>query len=246
LQGGNALEKEPALGRLVVLTQPEFAAAVTRPLHAAVPGLAVQIAVTRDDLDKALADGVEDARLVSFGSGIIVSAAVLGRLPGPAYNFHPGPPGYPGTFPSVFALYDGMTQFGVTLHEMAPQIDSGPIIAADVFNIRPEWDRLALDTVTFSALLRQLERFAPQLADTPTPLPRSSIGWSGPRRTRKDFNTLCNLPADADAAEFARRYRAVGEGPEHALTVTRDGQTFQLTTGKGGDVVRGGQPVAAA
>ena len=224
------------MARLILLTQREFAPAVAPTLQAA--GGAVTVATTLPELEAAL---VHPARVISFRSGVIVPAPLLARLSGPAYNFHPGPPEYPGLFPSVFALYAGEKEFGVTLHEMAAAVDSGPIVAVERFAIKPEWDRLALDTATFTALTHLLARYAPKLNDTNTSLARVTETWGAPRRTRKDFDALCRLPEDANVEEFVRRYRAVGEGPEHALTVTRFGRTFALQPARGDDVVRGGQ-----
>ena len=91
--------------------------------------------------------------------------------------------------------------------------------------------------------MKLLEHNVRALANTATPLPRASEVWGSPRRTRKHFDELFRLPEGATPEEFARRYRAVGEGPAHALTLTRFGRTFTLTGGKGRDVIRGGQPV---
>jgi len=229
------------LARLILLTEPAFADAISAPLRA--QGAEVEVAGDLAELERALAKGTADCRLISFGSGTIVPAAVLGRLPGPAYNFHPGPPQYPGIFPSVFALYDQASEFGVTLHEMAAKVDSGPIVAVLNFPVPPTWDRLALDTATFGALMRLLEALAPDLADVRTKLPHVKQDWKSPKRLRQDFEALCRLPDGVTAEEFARRYRAVGEGPDHALTFTRFGRTFRLEPQKAGDVVRGGQPL---
>lgn len=228
------------MARLILLTQREFAPAIMGVLRARAPALDIHTATTLPELDAAMSDRT---RLISFGSGVIVPAAILARATAGAYNFHPGPPEYPGIFPSVFALYDGATRFGVTLHEMATRVDSGPIVAVDDFDIAPDWDRLALDTKCFTALMALLERTSPQLADLQTPLPRMTRDWRGLKRTRKDFDTLCRMPEDVTAEEFARRYRAAGEGPEHALTLTRFGRSFRLEPLRGGDVVRGGQVV---
>jgi len=62
------------------------------------------------------------ARLLSFASPIIVPAHVLGALGFGAYNFHPGPPEYPGWAPAHFALYDGASEFGATVHVMADSL----------------------------------------------------------------------------------------------------------------------------
>lgn len=230
------------MSRLILLTQREFVGSLAPCLQAWPPGVNLQIAVTLADLEAVLDQDSNVTRLISFGSGVIVPVPILNRLSGPAYNFHPGPPDYPGLFPSVFALYDGAQRFGVTLHEMAAKVDSGPIVAVETFAVTPVWDRLALDTVTFTAMVKMLERFAPQLADVTRPLAPIAVTWSGKRRTRKDFNALCQLPDDTTAEEFTQRYRAIGEGPEHALTLTRFGRTFRLQS-PGQEVVRAGKPV---
>jgi methionyl-tRNA formyltransferase len=231
------------LQRIILITQREFTDLVTKPLQTAAPGVRIEFAWTLGQLTESVRRDPVGARLISLGSDIIVPADTLDLLPGPAYNFHPGPPEYPGIFPSVFALYEDAKKFGVTLHEMAPQIDSGPIVAVDEFGIQPEWDRLALDTTTFATLQNMLEKFAPQLVDVDSPLPTTSIPWGKPRRTCKEFEDLCVLPADVGEAEFVRRYRAVGEGPEHALTIERFGRKFYLASAHTESVVRGGQPV---
>ena len=67
------------------------------------------------------------ARLIAFTASSIVPQAILTQLGYGAYNFHPGPPEYPGWRPWRFALLDGSTEFGVTVHSMAKEIDAGPI-----------------------------------------------------------------------------------------------------------------------
>lgn len=225
------------MARLILLTEPAFADAVAAPLRK--HGATVAVASTLAALEDALAHGT-DCRLISFGSGVIVPAALLGRLPGPAYNFHPGPPAYPGIFPSVFALYDQVTEFGVTLHEMAAKVDSGAIVAVMNFPFPHTLDRLALDTATFGALMRLVEHLAPQLADVHKPLPATKHTWGKTRRTRADFDALCALPENTTEAEFARRLRAVGEGPDHAMTFTRFRRSFRLAPQRAGEVLRGG------
>jgi methionyl-tRNA formyltransferase len=230
---------------LILMTQREFEEPLTEALRRAAPGLALSFAWTLADLEAELANDPDGSRILSVGSNVIVPRRVLAALGSPAYNLHPGPPNYPGIFPSVFALYEGAPEFGVTLHEMAPAVDSGAICMVERFPIDPRWDRLALDTHTLVVLMHVLERAAPLLANVHTPLRYSGEVWSGHRRTRKHFDALCHLPEDFTAMELARRLRAVGEGPDHCLTTTRDGQVLRLDTGRRGMVVRAGQPVAA-
>jgi methionyl-tRNA formyltransferase len=228
--------------RLILLTEPEL----MPPLAArvAVPGVILDLAPTLDALDRLLAAGTAGTRLLSVGAGFIVPPRILQVLGGPAYNLHPGPPAYPGIFPSVFALDDQAHRFGITLHEMAAKVDEGAIVAVDTYDILADWNRLALDSATFGAMLNMVERLAPALTDVSRPLPRLEVPWSGVKRARKDFDALCALPETADAAAFARRLRAVGEGPDHALTITRFGRTFRLIAENQADVVRAGQRIS--
>lgn len=234
------------MGRLILMTQREFEEPLTDVLRRAAPRLAVSFAWSLADLEAELAHDPEGSRILSVGSDVIVPRRVLAGLLSPAYNLHPGPPNYPGLFPSVFALYDGAPEFAVTLHEMAPAVDSGAICKVERFKIDPRWDRLGLDTHTLVVLMHVLESMAPDLANVHTPLRHSGDVWSGRRRTRKDFEALCHLPEGFTPEELVRRIRAVGEGPDHCLTTTRGGALLRVDTGRRGAVVRAGQPVIAA
>lgn len=234
------------MGRLILITQREFEEPLTETLRRAAPRAALSFAWSLADLEAELAHDPEGSRILSVGSSMILPRRLLAKLASPAYNLHPGPPNYPGLFPSVFALYEGAREFGVTLHEMAPLVDSGAICMVERFKIDPRWDRLALDAHTFVVLMHLLERAAPLLADFEKPLPYNGDVWSGRRRTRKHFDALCRLPENFTAIELAQRLRAVGEGPDHCLTTTRNGLEYRLDTGRRGVVVRAGQPIAAA
>jgi methionyl-tRNA formyltransferase len=225
------------MAQLILLTEPELRDAVANTLAAAAPTVRLAFAATRQALESALSNG--GGRILSVGAGFIVPEALLRRAAS-AYNLHPGPPEYPGIFPSVFALYDRALHFGVTLHEMAPRVDSGPIVAIDRFPIQPRWDRLALDTAAFAAMIALLKRLAPALTNLASPLVPNGETWSGALRTKRDFQALCRLPEDVTADEFAHRLRAVGEGPHHALTISRYGREFRLVSANTGDVVRAG------
>ena len=90
--------------RLILLTEPEFRDPLAARLGA--PGIILDMAPTLAELDRLLAAGTAGTRLFSVGAGFIVPSRILQAIGGPAYNLHPGPPEYPGLFPSVFALYD--------------------------------------------------------------------------------------------------------------------------------------------
>ena len=75
--------------------------------------------------------GRQSRRSASFGPSL--PAAILAGLGHGAYNFHPGPPNYPGWMPSSFAVYEGATEFGATAHSVSAAQDGGAIIGVDTF-----------------------------------------------------------------------------------------------------------------
>ncbi|MGV1049412.1 MAG: formyltransferase family protein [Solirubrobacterales bacterium] len=65
--------------------------------------------------------------------------AAGGRL----LNIHNGPlPRYRGVSPINWALKNGEPSHGVTIHEISPGIDDGPIVAQLVYSIYPEQDEV--------------------------------------------------------------------------------------------------------
>lgn len=192
------------------------------------PALCVTSIFTRDELIRRCAQPLRQTRLVSFGSEVIVPTEILMRLDCGAYNFHPGPPTYPGRFPSSFLINDGGTRFGSTVHEMVAKVDAGPIHCVDWFDVPDDVDCVTLNTLSFQSLFALFQKLSPHLARNPEPLSHSDDVWSGRTTTQSDFNALCVLPVDVDEKEFQRRYRAVGEGPNHALEFTLHGHRFRL------------------
>lgn len=172
--------------------------------------LVVVTATDAAQLERAVAGAERVDRIVAFRTNSIVPADLLLRVPGPSYNFHPGPPGYPGRHPFAFALYDGAAQYGVTAHEMTERVDAGAIVGALSFALpdRPDADWL-IDR-TYTALVHLFVMLAPQLARTGEPLPRTNLIWDQSRRcTRKALDALCDLPPDIGGEEMERRIRAL-------------------------------------
>ncbi len=58
-------------------------------------------------------------------------------------NLHNAPlPRYRGMAPINWALKNQETTHGVTIHEMSPRVDAGPIVAQVLFSIYPEFDEV--------------------------------------------------------------------------------------------------------
>ncbi len=213
---------------ILLLTEPTMAQFLEAGLRGPTPEIKITLLASKDDVTERFAKPLKEARLIAAGTGVILSADQLAALDGPAYNLHPGPPELPGLFPSVFALYQGLEQFGTTVHEMTAEVDRGPIVAVERFDIPKGADRLTLDQLSFASLIGLFNALAEHFTLNDAPLPSVDEHWGERCWTRKDFDELCRLPEGVERSEFERRYRAIGEGPEHALEISLFGHRFVL------------------
>jgi len=192
------------------------------------PALTISHVQTRDELVVALHPRRAGVRLIAFCSSVIVPGDRLAELDGRAYNFHPGPPNYPGRHPASFAIYDGAARFGATAHEMRPRVDSGPIIGVEWFDMPPQPRLSELERLAFEACIRLWTRLGPALATRPEGPAATEAAWSGRKSSQADFDRLCALPLDIGAEEFDRRKRAFAHGLTGKLTVEIHGQRFRI------------------
>lgn len=130
------------------------------------------------DLDP---DVLQRARLIAFAASSIVPSSILKQLHYGAYNFHPGPPEYPGWRPGRAAVDDRSTEFGVTAHAMVEEVDAGPIVKVHRFAIAPGDSVTALEARSYVYLARMFHAMSRMLATRPDPLPVVPIYWD-PRR----------------------------------------------------------------
>jgi len=153
---------------------------------------------------------VSEARLISFCSSVIVRPEILSLFNRPAYNFHPGPPTYPGVYSANFAVYEGATRFGATAHVMTDKVDGGPIVGVDWFDVPDGISSERLEERAFTHLFQLFMKLAPALVDPSQDLPLTEEKWSGPTRTTKEFEELSNPPAVMSEDERRLRERAFG------------------------------------
>jgi methionyl-tRNA formyltransferase len=174
------------------------------------PLLTVLPVGTVADLATLSSDVLQRARLIAFVTPEVVPASILARLGYGAFNFHPGPPSYPGWAPSHFALYDRATEFGATVHVMVERVDAGPIVDVALFPIPADISVLALEGLAYAHLAQLFWRLARSLATDPEPPPTLPVKWSGKKYSRRAYREICEIPLDIPKDELDRRIRVFG------------------------------------
>lgn len=145
--------------------------------------------------------------LVSYLSPWIIPQALLEGAGTAAINFHPGPPEYPGTGCTNFALYNGDTVYGVTCHHMAAKVDTGPVIAVKRFAVFPADTVYSVTQRCYAHILVLFYEIAAKILASES-LPVSAETWTRRPYKRHELEELCRLTPDMTPEEQARRIRA--------------------------------------
>jgi methionyl-tRNA formyltransferase len=177
------------------------------------PDLTILPVETLADLDALEPDTLARARLIAYATSVIVPASVLDRLGYGAYNFHPGPPSFPGWAPAHFALYARATQFGATAHVMTARVDEGPIVGVEMFPIPPGSSVASLEGMAYARISYLFWTLANAFATSSEPLPVLPLRWSSKKSTRRDYAALCDVPLDIPRDELDHRIEVFGEDP---------------------------------
>jgi methionyl-tRNA formyltransferase len=169
------------------------------------PHLAVIPAGSSAALDALGSNVLRRARLIGFATPVIVPQTILTRLGYGAFNFHPGPPAYPGWAPAHFALYNRETEFGATAHVMVEQVDAGPIVDVALFPIPARISVLGLEGLAYAHLAQLFWRMAKSLATDPAPPRALPLKWGSKKYSRREYRAICDIPLDIPQDELRRR-----------------------------------------
>jgi len=197
---------------IILLTGPTEQPVLSAVLVRHNPRLTVCSAMTLAELQSIEPRLLRRARLIGFSTGVVVPAQILKTLGYGAYNFHPGPPRYPGRTPSHFAIYDRVTEFGATAHIMVERVDAGPIVGVELFAIPPGTSVLKLHELAYEYMVRLFWRLANDLATQAGPLPELPLRWCGQKSSVRLYASMCDIPAAISKDDLDRRIAAFGCG----------------------------------
>ena len=245
--------------KIIFFGTPQFAVPSLRALHAA--GWPITLVVTAPDkptgrkqtltpspvkvaaleLGLPVASAIDDARadlgvIVAYNK--IIPQSVLDRFPLGVINVHPSLlPKYRGPSPIQSALLNGETETGVSIMQIDAEVDHGPVLATERWQIPP-----GADYPTCEAALAQLgaELLVRTLEANPAPQPQDHAAATFTKKfTREDGRIDWSRPE----TEIANKVRALNPNP--GTWTTWSGKTLNVL---GPDTVQldGGKPMTWA
>ncbi len=204
--------------------------------------LGVPVRAASEVREPALAGWLREQRvelLLSVHSRHLIDADVLAAPTLGAYNLHPGPlPERAGLNPQSWALYEGADRHGVTLHQMTPVFDAGPIAFTDAFDLQASDTGLSVLTQCvrrglglLERLLELLERGEPVPAHPQDSARRRWFGAGPPDDGRLDWRRPARCAVDFVRACDYRPFHSPWDAPRctaHGLDVAVLGASVDL------------------
>lgn len=209
------------LNDIIFLTGEREYRALSNHLAKLNPQVKIHRADTHDDLERLSEKTGHEARVIGFTTGVIVKRDLLNTFKKSPYNFHPGPPNFPGRYPEAWGVYHQARWFGATAHKMEPLVDAGPIIGVERFEVPAGADRFDMAKLCYAGVFRLFNSLAPQLAIASGDLPvLKDEEWSGHKTTLAEYEELRDNPPEDDEAERKRRFLSFGPPDEEIGTAT--------------------------
>ncbi len=228
----NASEREivRAMFETILLLAPDTTGElVAKYLASCNPRIEIVLIASREVLVALPQATLAKSRLIAFTSPIVVPVDVLDAIGYGAYNFHPGPPSYPGLAPASFAIYQRATIYGATAHVMVEKVDSGPIVGVEFCLIADGATVFDIEMQSFALLAKIFQRLASHIATNPQPLPVLPVRWSTQKSSRRALRAICDIPPDIAADELERRIRAFANNHFQVQpTITLHGHKFRF------------------
>lgn len=157
--------------------------------------------------------------LISYNHNILFSEYILSKIK-IGYNIHAASPEFPGRDPHHWAIYSGAKKYGAVLHLIEKKVDSGGIIAAVFFDIKPTFGPLELlqkaDIEAEKLIISLIEKILKnEVIEV-----NKELTWEGDKRSRKDFIEICRIASDVSQRELKRRIKAFHvEGRKNLYTI---------------------------
>lgn len=145
--------------------------------------------------------------LVSYLSAWVIPDEVLQKTRLYNINFHPGPPEYPGTGCTNFAIYNNEKEYGVTAHFMEKRVDTGKIIAIKRFALFDSDSVYSLSLKSYDAMLALFYEIIGDVLKNKK-FPESGLTWKRKAYTRKELEELCRIDPGMSQQEVSRRIKA--------------------------------------
>ncbi len=146
--------------------------------------------------------------LLSFLNSVYIDKAVRKKIKLSSFNFHPGPPEYPGFGCYNFALLEKSKTYGSTIHIINNKFDNGKII--DVKRFKIFYQNINLEKLiqkTHENIFKQARVFINDIIKGQIKI-RGNFRWKRKAYTKKEFDRAREIKLNETKTSILKKIKA--------------------------------------
>ena len=166
--------------------------------------------------------------LISFLNSMYISRSVRKKIKINSFNFHPGPPEYPGFGCYNFALLDKVNLYGSTVHIMNDKFDSGKIVNVKKFKFSyKKFNLEKLISKTHENIIKQAKDFINDIQNNKLKI-KGNLKWKKKAYTKKEFETARKINLKDTKKNILKKIKAFSYKNYESVYLNFKGLKFEL------------------
>lgn len=166
--------------------------------------------------------------LISFLNSIYISKSVRKKIKINSFNFHPGPPEYPGFGCYNFALLDKVNFYGSTVHVINDKFDSGKIVNVKKFKISyKKFNLEKLIRKTHENIVQQAKVFINDIQNKKLKI-EGKLKWKKKSYTKKEFEIARQIKLSDSKKKILEKIKAFSYKNYESVYLNFKGLKFEL------------------
>ncbi len=166
--------------------------------------------------------------LISFLNSVYIDKSVRKKIKINSFNFHPGPPEYPGFGCYNFALLDKVNYYGSTIHIINDEFDNGKIINVKRFKI--SYKKINLEKLinkTHENIIKQAKDFIKIILNKKLKI-KSNFKWKKKAYTKKEFEIAREIKLNDSKENVLNKIKAFSYKDYESIYINFKGIKFEL------------------
>lgn len=166
--------------------------------------------------------------LISFLNSVYIDNSVRKKIKINSFNFHPGPPEYPGFGCYNFALLDKVNFYGSTIHIINSQFDNGKIINVNKFKISYKKLNLKkLISMTHRSIIKQAKDFINNIHSQHLKI-KKNFKWKRKAYTKKEFEIAREIKLNDSKGNVLKKIKAFSYKDYESVYINFKGFKFDF------------------
>ena len=166
--------------------------------------------------------------LISFLNSMYIDKSVRKKIKINSFNFHPGPPKYPGFGCYNFALLDNVNFYGSTVHMINDKFDNGKIVNFNKFKISYEkLDLEKLISMTHRNIIKQAKDFINDILNKKLKI-KSNFKWKRKAYTKREFEIAREIKLNDSKANVLKKIKAFSYKNYESVYIKFKGFKFEF------------------